>query len=44
MIGEIWQNNHELWGMAFENLVGKDQHDWWELAKQDNSDEVFMLY
>jgi hypothetical protein len=29
---------------GFESLVGKDQYDWWELAKQDISDEAFMLY
>jgi hypothetical protein len=29
---------------GFESLVGKDQYDWRELAKQDISDEVFILY
>jgi hypothetical protein len=29
---------------GFESLVGKDQCEWWELAKQDISDEAFMLY
>jgi hypothetical protein len=39
VMGWIWRRKYE-----FESLVGKDQHEWKELAKQNIIDEVLMLY